>query len=78
MSSAGTVTDLDRRFLAAAVRLGASRLGMTWPNPAVGCVLADPSGRVVGRGWTQKGGRPHAESAALARAGAAARSATLF
>jgi len=43
-------------------------LGRTWPNPAVGCVLVK-NGRVVGRGWTQRGGRPHAETEALHRAG---------
>jgi diaminohydroxyphosphoribosylaminopyrimidine deaminase/5-amino-6-(5-phosphoribosylamino)uracil reductase len=48
-----------------------------WPNPAVGCVIAR-DGRVVGRGWTQPGGRPHAETEALVRAGAAAHGATAY
>ena len=52
-------------------------LGAVWPNPAVGCVLVR-QGVVVGRGWTQPGGRPHAETEALARAGAAARGATAY
>ena len=54
--------------------------GVVWPNPAVGCVLVreDRGGRVVGRGWTQPGGRPHAEMEALRRAGAAARGATAY
>jgi diaminohydroxyphosphoribosylaminopyrimidine deaminase/5-amino-6-(5-phosphoribosylamino)uracil reductase len=52
-------------------------LGQVWPNPAVGCVLV-ADGRVVGRGWTQKGGRPHGETEALARAGAAALGATAY
>ncbi len=58
------------------VALGLARrgLGRTWPNPAVGCVLVN-DGRVVGRGWTQPGGRPHAETEALGRAGPAARGA---
>ena len=57
---------------------GARRnLGQVWPNPAVGCVLVK-DGRVVGRGWTQKGGRPHAETEALARAGDAAKGATAY
>ena len=47
-------------------------LGNVWPNPAVGCVLVK-DGRVVGRGWTRPGGRPHAESEAIERAGEAAR-----
>src|SRR5437764_3617655 len=67
----------DRRFMALALALGRRGLGRTWPNPAVGAVLVK-AGRIVGRGWTQPGGRPHAESEALMRAGAAARSATLY
>ncbi len=61
------------------VALGLARrgLGVVWPNPAVGCVLVR-DGRVVGRGWTRPGGRPHAETEALARAGAAARGATAY
>jgi len=58
-----------------ALALAARGLGQVWPNPAVGCVIVQ-GGRVVGRGWTQPGGRPHAEAMALAEAGAAARGAT--
>ncbi len=58
----------------AALGLARRGLGRTWPNPAVGCVLVN-DGRVVGRGWTQPGGRPHAETEALGRAGPAARGA---
>ncbi len=61
----------------AALGLARRGLGVVWPNPAVGCVLVR-DGRVVGRGWTQPGGRPHAETEALARAGAAARGATAY
>ncbi len=61
----------------AALALAARGLGSVWPNPAVGCVLAK-DGRVVARGWTQRGGRPHAEAEALGRAGAAARGATAY
>src|SRR5262245_12025323 len=61
----------------AALGLAARGLGRTWPNPAVGCVLVR-EGRVVGRGWTQPGGRPHAETEALGRAGDAARGATAY
>ena len=57
----------DRRFMALALALAGRGLGSVWPNPAVGCVLVR-EGRIVGRGWTQPGGRPHAESEALARA----------
>lgn len=63
--------------MAAALGLAARGLGRVWPNPAVGCVLARGD-RVVGRGWTQPGGRPHAETEALRRAGAAARGATAY
>ena len=67
----------DRRFMAMALALAERGLGNVWPNPAVGCVLVK-DGRVVGRGWTQPGGRPHAESEAIARAGAAARGSTAY
>jgi diaminohydroxyphosphoribosylaminopyrimidine deaminase/5-amino-6-(5-phosphoribosylamino)uracil reductase len=60
-----------------ALGLGARGLGNTWPNPAVGCVIVQGS-RIVGRGWTQPGGRPHAETMALAQAGAAARGAVAY
>ena len=68
-------TDLDH--MRAALGLARRGLGSVWPNPAVGCVLVN-AGRVVGRGWTQPGGRPHAEVEALGRAGAAARGATIY
>lgn len=61
----------------AALALARRSLGVVWPNPAVGCVLVK-GGAVVGRGWTQPGGRPHAETEALGRAGPAARGATAY
>ena len=66
--------------MGAALRLARRGLGAVWPNPAVGCVLVGGAdgGVVVGRGWTQPGGRPHAETQALERAGAAARGATAY
>ena len=67
----------DRRFMQAALALAGRGLGNVWPNPSVGCVIVK-DGIVVGRGWTQPGGRPHAETEALARAGAAARGATVY
>ncbi|MDO5648030.1 bifunctional diaminohydroxyphosphoribosylaminopyrimidine deaminase/5-amino-6-(5-phosphoribosylamino)uracil reductase RibD [Paracoccus sp. (in: a-proteobacteria)] len=60
-----------------ALQLAARGLGNVWPNPAVGCVLVR-DGRVVGQGWTQPGGRPHAERMALDQAGAAAQGATAY
>src|SRR3984885_12990486 len=67
----------DRRFMALALALGRRGLGRTHPNPAVGAVVVK-DGVIVGRGWTQPGGRPHAEPVALAQAGSAARGATLY
>jgi diaminohydroxyphosphoribosylaminopyrimidine deaminase/5-amino-6-(5-phosphoribosylamino)uracil reductase len=67
----------DRRYMALALALAARGLGRVWPNPAVGCVIVK-DGQIVGRGWTQPGGRPHAESVALVQAGSAARGATAF
>jgi len=67
----------DQRFIQLALSLGHRGLGRTWPNPAVGAVVVK-DGVIVGRGWTQPGGRPHAEPVALRRAGEAARGATLY
>jgi diaminohydroxyphosphoribosylaminopyrimidine deaminase/5-amino-6-(5-phosphoribosylamino)uracil reductase len=67
----------DQRFMQLALTLGRRGQGRTWPNPAVGAVVVK-DGVIVGRGWTQPGGRPHAEPEALARAGDAARGATLY
>ena len=69
------MTDIDH--MAHALSLAARGLGTTWPNPAVGCVIVQGT-RIVGRGWTQPGGRPHAERRALDQAGALARGATAF
>lgn len=71
------MTGADARFLKLALSLGRRGQGLTWPNPAVGCVIVQ-DGRIVGRGWTQPGGRPHAERMALAQAGSAARGATAY
>lgn len=68
-------TDAD--WLAAAARLAARGKPLSRPNPAVGCVIVK-DGRVVGRGWTRAGGRPHAEAVALEQAGAVARGADLY
>jgi diaminohydroxyphosphoribosylaminopyrimidine deaminase/5-amino-6-(5-phosphoribosylamino)uracil reductase len=64
-------------MMRAALALARRSLGRTWPNPAVGCVIVK-DGRVMGRGRTRDGGRPHAEADALAEAGEAARGATVF
>jgi len=67
----------DWRWMGAALALASRGVGVATPNPSVGCVLVK-EGRVIGRGWTQAGGRPHAEAMALAQAGTAARGATAF
>lgn len=67
----------DSDHMAHALRIAARGLGRTWPNPAVGCVIVK-HGVIVGRGWTQPGGRPHAEVMALRQAGEAARGATAY
>ena len=67
----------DKRFMALALTLGRRGQGRCWPNPAVGCVIVK-NGRIVGRGHTAPGGRPHAEPQALSRAGEAASGATAY
>ena len=76
-----TGPDADSDFMSLALALGRRGLGNTWPNPAVGAVVVGREGCapvILGRGWTQPGGRPHAETEALRRAGAAARGATMY
>jgi diaminohydroxyphosphoribosylaminopyrimidine deaminase/5-amino-6-(5-phosphoribosylamino)uracil reductase len=67
----------DQHFITLALALGRRGLGNTWPNPAVGAVIVK-DGIVLGRGWTQPGGRPHAETQAIKRAGKAAEGATIY
>ena len=67
----------DADWMAAAIALSRRGRPASAPNPNVGCLLVK-DGRVVGRGWTQPGGRPHAEAVALAAAGDAARGATAY
>ena len=71
------MSDTDIRYMRVALALGARGLGQVWPNPAVGCVIVS-KGRIVGRGWTAPGGRPHAETRALEQAGAAAQGAEVY
>jgi diaminohydroxyphosphoribosylaminopyrimidine deaminase/5-amino-6-(5-phosphoribosylamino)uracil reductase len=71
----------DKRLMSLAVALGARQLGLTWPNPSVGAVLVDAGvsePRIISQGATQPSGRPHAEPVAIAKAGPAARGATLY
>ena len=71
--------DFDAHMMGMALRLAERGLGRTAPNPAVGAVIADEqTGEVIARGWTAPGGRPHAETEAIARAGGRAHGATLY
>ena len=67
----------DERWMTAAAALGERGRGRTAPNPCVGCLIVK-DGKLLGRGWTQEGGRPHAEAMALAEAGDEARGATAY
>src|SRR5512147_1227709 len=72
-------SSFDIEMMRIALRMAARGLGNTAPNPAVGAVIADETtGEVIARGWTQPGGRPHAETEAIRRAGNRARGATLY
>lgn len=68
----------DKEHMAQALALARRGLGLTWPNPSVGCVIVTPSGEIAGRGFTAPGGRPHAEAIALERAGDKAQGATIY
>jgi diaminohydroxyphosphoribosylaminopyrimidine deaminase / 5-amino-6-(5-phosphoribosylamino)uracil reductase len=67
----------DARFMERAVALALARMGETWPNPAVGCVIVK-DGEIVAEAATAAGGRPHAEEQAVPAAGEAARGATAY
>lgn len=76
-----SVGEIDRRYMAAAIRLSRRNLGLTSTNPSVGTLIVRDDGegpRIVGRGITAIGGRPHAEAEALAEAGEQARGATAY
>jgi len=75
--AAAAFSSEDHRFMQLALALGRRGQGRTWPNPAVGAVVVK-DGVILGRGWTQPGGRPHAEPVALQRAGEAVKGATLY
>lgn len=77
MATGGKASDADIVHMRHALALARRGLGQVAPNPAVGCVIVR-EGRVIGRGWTQPGGRPHAETVALGAAGGLARGATAY
>ncbi|HCV49424.1 MAG: riboflavin biosynthesis protein RibD [Rhizobiales bacterium TMED249] len=72
-----SLTKSDRDFMSLALHLGRRGLGRVAPNPAVGCVITK-QGKIIGRGWTQPGGRPHAETEALLQAGTEAEGAKVY
>ena len=77
MLDASSQAECDRRFMAVALSLARRGLGRVAPNPAVGCIIVQGD-RVIARGWTQPGGRPHAEAVALKAAGEHARGASVY
>lgn len=85
MTISGTISgttaaaDFDRRMMDVALRMAMRGLGTTAPNPSVGAIVVDEAtGEIISRGWTQPGGRPHAEKEALRRAGSRARGKTMY
>lgn len=68
----------DALHMGSALGLARRGLGLTWPNPSVGCVILDAGGRVAGRARTSDGGRPHAETEALKQAGDRAKGGTAY
>ena len=71
-------SNADTAHMQAALTLAARGLGRVAPNPAVGCIIVGSDGNVAGRGWTQPGGRPHAETEAIKRAGDNCHNATAY
>lgn len=67
-AASGRFSEADRSAMRSALSMARRSLGATWPNPAVGCALYSSDGKLVSRGRTQPGGRPHAETEALAAA----------
>lgn len=72
-----SITAIDEAFMREAIALSLTHVGRTGSNPSVGCLIVK-DGRIVGRGVTAQGGRPHAEPQALAEAGEEARGATAY
>ena len=74
----------DQNMMTVAIGLAERHIGRTWPNPSVGCVIVQNSldhatlPKIIGRGVTALGGRPHGETIALAEAGARAKGATAY
>lgn len=73
-----SIVNSDQHMMKIALGLARRGLGLTWPNPSVGCVITDRKGHIVGRGLTGRGGRPHGETRALSQAGEAAHGGTAF
>jgi diaminohydroxyphosphoribosylaminopyrimidine deaminase/5-amino-6-(5-phosphoribosylamino)uracil reductase len=73
-----TISDRDRIWMNRALALARNGIGLTSPNPAVGCVIVDRNGELAGEGWHEYDLRDHAEVAALRTAGSRARGATAY
>ncbi|SHF16477.1 diaminohydroxyphosphoribosylaminopyrimidine deaminase [Microbulbifer donghaiensis] len=74
----GAAGNSAQALMARAIQLAERGLYTTMPNPRVGCVITDDTGQIVGEGWHQRAGLPHAEIEALANAGERARGATVY
>ena len=68
---------IDEKWMRVALSLSRRNKGATWPNPHVGCLIVKDE-QVIGRGWTAKSGRPHAETQALLQAGENANGSTAY
>ena len=68
---------IDEKWMRVALSLSRRNKGATWPNPHVGCLIIKDE-QVIGRGWTAKSGRPHAETQALLQAGENANGSTAY
>ncbi len=72
------MAEKPEEYMDIALRLAKRMMGACSPNPSVGCVLTNGKGKIIGRGWTKAGGRPHAETEALLQAGRQAKGATAY
>ena len=78
MKQASSLDAIDARWMRCAIALSNKAQGLTSENPNVGCVIIDADGNLCASGYTQAGGRPHAEQVALEKAGTNANQATLY
>lgn len=72
------ISDTDKNFMRSAIAVARRGFGRTAPNPSVGCIIVNKAGQIIARARTADGGRPHAETIALAAAGHEAKGATVY